>query len=269
MISCPFCGSACNDGALICPFCKVELPAKELINTYRRILERDRSFLEPGNRKKLDALAQKEFDVRQVAIAEARHAEAVEESRKREEARKASELEAEEARRKQEEFNDKIADFIRKYGWVIGSVAVFALLLNFLIIPFIQEKRLESRYKGSTVAACAYAREVNQSLGDLYQRLDNHLNSGKKFGTYWESEVDRITNLHINKIRNDFINPSSDTRIVRDEVSDFEYMISYDINRLQFAFSVYWDKEDLGYYGRDHILEENDNLIAWCEKNQG
>jgi thiamine kinase-like enzyme len=267
MISCPFCGSNCNPGALICPFCKVELPPQELISTYRIILERDRSFLEASNRKKLDALAKKEFDVRQAAILAAKQEFAAERARLAEEKRVETEKRIREVELKAKEFNDKVAKNIKRFGVPVAALAVFVLIATTVVFPYIQERRLESKYKASTVSACNYAREVNVSMSAYFDRLETHLKSGKKFGPYWKKETDRITTTHIDAIRSNFVNPSSDIQIVSEEVNNFENPIAYDISRLRTVFSIYWDSQNLSYYSKDRILASNNQFIAWCDDN--
>lgn len=265
MNHCPFCGSACNKGALLCPFCKVELPEDGLINYYRIILERDRSYFEDAKRKKLDALARKEQLVRESAIAAAKAESEAEDSRIAKEAAAERKKKADEALIRQQEFNEKTSRLFKKFGPTAGVVTALALIINFVAIPMIEQRRLDEKFQGSTLAACEYARQVDTSIKAHYKKLYEVLANGNSFGSYWDKENERITTLHIEKIRGSFVNPSSSQELVSPEVNEYENAIAFDLSRLRTAFSTYWDKTDLDYYGEGTILGQNKQFIAWCD----
>jgi hypothetical protein len=265
-MTCPFCGSALSSQALICPFCKVELPSSELIPTFRVILERDRSLLEPGNRKKLNALAEKEYLLKQKLIAEAKERHFAEERQKRREAAERERVRREESEKARALQNAKYLALYKKFRWPGLVFSVIVILGITVVIPAASNYARESKYRNSSVSACNYARESAQVLRQHLKTLNSLLDSGKSIGSYWKQENGRVIEPIIAEIEENYMNPSSKELKVRSEIHDFNSEITYDIGRFGYALSTYWDSADLAYFG-PLLTESTNEFIEWCQQS--
>jgi hypothetical protein len=69
---CPLCETPLVAVGIICPNCKIELPTRELIPIYRKILHSNRDLANAEKRQELDRLAIDEFELRKRLVADAR-----------------------------------------------------------------------------------------------------------------------------------------------------------------------------------------------------
>lgn len=264
MIECPFCGSQCSKSALLCPFCKIELPEVELLSTYRVLLERDRALLETSNRKILDNLAKKEFEARAEAKRIAQSVFAAHEAAKEEETIKRENEQRIQDSIKVQYAREQNKRKAKKYSVILAPIASLTLVIIFIAIPKYEEHRLISKYSGSITGACNYAKEVNSSISNLYVRLEGHLRDGKKFDSRWEFDVTKTVSTHVTLIREKYMNDSAFDTKVLPEMSTYENLVVYDLTKLANVFSREWVLDDLRYYNKSSILKENDNFINWC-----
>lgn len=71
-MNCPFCRNRLRVAGIICPDCRMELPAEHLIPIYSKLLAERRDLANIQNRTKLDELALKEYSLRVELINQAR-----------------------------------------------------------------------------------------------------------------------------------------------------------------------------------------------------
>lgn len=91
-MNCPFCMNRLRAAGIICPNCRMDLPAEHLIPIYSKLLSERRDLAKIQNRVELDELALKEFSLREELISQARETQSEKIRKDRIEARRYEEV---------------------------------------------------------------------------------------------------------------------------------------------------------------------------------
>lgn len=136
-MNCPFCGTKVNSSSILCRECKFDLPEPHLISIYTSILNRNRDLGKVENRKKLNALALKEYKLRQDLAQEAIAAELARKEVKALELAKLKEAELEAKSQRKEIRKQRIQS---SYKFVAIALVVVLICGSYLLKSSISKK---------------------------------------------------------------------------------------------------------------------------------